>query len=501
MISKFEYKYDVNPKDFERIKMEPSIFNYTSYKGANHFSFLNIDHKFESKIDWDFNKYGKLWTYNLNYFEFLNQENTQNFQSEYEILISDFTQRLPNLRNACEPFPTSLRIINWIKYFIINDNCDSKWNSSLYSQSLILRDNIEYHLLGNHLLENGFALTMAGIYFQDANLYKQGVKILEDELTEQILADGAHFELSPMYHCLMLYRLLDTINIMKSNSDLVNRFSANQDSFFYFLKSKGELMISWLKAISYDDGSYPHFNDSTNGIAPEVFQLLNYAKSLNLSIHQTKLNDSGYRRFKNKNFDVTVKAGKIGPDYIPAHAHADSLNFVCSFKGSAFLVDPGISTYENNQIRKNERSSNYHNVVATKNQNTSQIWGAFRVGSRSNVMILNESKDLIDMELSNSPFKHRRKLVLSDENLILTDRASNVSTLYLHFHPDYNVRLINGMLKVENLNIEISFIGNVYNITLMNYSYCDGFNKRRDAYKVDVLFSNEMESHFNSSIN
>ena len=35
------------------------------------------------------------------------------------------------------------------------------------------------------------------------------------ELPEQILADGGHFELSPMYHALVLEDLLDLVNIAR----------------------------------------------------------------------------------------------------------------------------------------------------------------------------------------------------------------------------------------------------------------------------------------------
>ena len=30
---------------------------------------------FSEKIDWNYSEFGKLWTYNLNYFDFLMQEN------------------------------------------------------------------------------------------------------------------------------------------------------------------------------------------------------------------------------------------------------------------------------------------------------------------------------------------------------------------------------------------------------------------------------------------
>ena len=66
-------------------------------------------------------------------------------------------------------------------------------------------DNIEYHILGNHLLENGFSLFFGAYYFQDEKFYVKAKKILTDELDEQILEDGAHFELSSMYHQIMLF--------------------------------------------------------------------------------------------------------------------------------------------------------------------------------------------------------------------------------------------------------------------------------------------------------
>src|SRR5688500_13497266 len=51
---------------------QPSIDAEQSWTG-NRFSFLNLSKNFPGKVDWNFNEYGKLWTYNLNYFDFLMQ--------------------------------------------------------------------------------------------------------------------------------------------------------------------------------------------------------------------------------------------------------------------------------------------------------------------------------------------------------------------------------------------------------------------------------------------
>ena len=45
----------------------------TSYLGNGIFRFLNQNKAFET-IDWNYDGYGKLWTYNLNYFDYLLQE-------------------------------------------------------------------------------------------------------------------------------------------------------------------------------------------------------------------------------------------------------------------------------------------------------------------------------------------------------------------------------------------------------------------------------------------
>ena len=73
-------------------------------------------------------------------------------------------------------------------------------------------------MLGNHLLENAFSLLFGAYYFQDDKLYNKSKYLLISELNEQVLKDGAHFELSPMYHQIIYSRLLDCIQLIKLNS-------------------------------------------------------------------------------------------------------------------------------------------------------------------------------------------------------------------------------------------------------------------------------------------
>ena len=142
------------------------------------FQFLNIKHDFDKKIDWDLSKYGKLWTYNLNYFEFLNQSDSGVYLKDFEKLVFEYVGLLPNLKNGNEPFPTSLRIINWIKFLMKFGIKNPEVNKSIYNQCYNLIDTKEYHLMGNHLLENGFSMLFGAYYFKGFELFNEAKIIL-----------------------------------------------------------------------------------------------------------------------------------------------------------------------------------------------------------------------------------------------------------------------------------------------------------------------------------
>ena len=81
------------------------------------------------------------------------------------------------------------------------------WLDSLATQLAWLERRLEYHLLANHLLKNGKALLFGGLFLAGPGcrtLARLGLEILLREADEQILADGGHFERSPMYHCIVL---------------------------------------------------------------------------------------------------------------------------------------------------------------------------------------------------------------------------------------------------------------------------------------------------------
>lgn len=456
------------------INLAPSLNIINSYKNNKKFIFLNLSHTFQTNIDWNYNNYGKLWTYNLNYFDYLSQNNNE----ENVTLIYDFIDNIKSIKDGLEPFPISLRGINWIKFLNYNNIYKKTINDSLYAQYYILLDNIEYHLLGNHLLENGFSLLFGAYYFQDEKLYKKAKNILRNELKEQILNDGGHFELSPMYHQIMLFRLLDSINLVKHNNwkdkELLN-----------FLIKKGTIMLSWLINISYENGDIPLFNDSANYIAPTTPQLISYAKKLSIPFISIPLSDSGYRKISKNNYELIIDIGEIGASYIPGHAHSDMLSFELRLHNQPFIVDTGLSTYENNLRRTTERSTLSHNTVEINGKNQSDVWGGFRVGNRAKIINIIEKKEEIQATHDGyGNILHTRIWSTEKSKITITDKLNCKTNAISRFHfaPEITKEEILKYFNLDNLSYSIS-----------TYLYSPQFNLTINAFVLEIPFSKELK--------
>ena len=476
------------------IKWYNFINNTTCYSSINNsFCFLNLSHFFIDQIDWNYDVNGKLWTYNLNYFDFLNQENVS--KETGLLLIQDFINNDALLKDGKEPYTISLRGINWVKFLSQHHVKDELIKKSLYEHYHILFNNLEYHLLGNHLLENAFSLLFGAYYFQDEKFYDKSVNLLTSELNEQVLKDGGHFELSPMYHQIILTRLLDSIQLIKLNR------AWKKDYLISFLEQKASLMISWLHNITYKNGNIPMVNDATYNIAPSSTQLFSYAKELGITHQQTPLSDSGYRKFISDDYELLIDVGNVGPDYQPGHAHSDTFNFELIKNGNPIFVDTGISTYEKNAVRQYQRATQSHNTVKIGDKDQTQVWGGFRVAKRAKITHLKEKLNFVEAShdgyLSDG-YKHTRSFLWGEKYLILSDEinrsTSNKAKAYFHLHFSVTKPLVDGnTIILESSGVSIEF-ERASNICIEEYQLSAGFNKMNLAYKIIVLFDQKLKT-------
>tara|TARA_B100000508_G_scaffold141091_1_gene146361 strand:+ start:97183 stop:98769 length:1587 start_codon:yes stop_codon:yes gene_type:complete len=481
--------------DTSHIAFAPDI-NSNNSLSDEEFSFLNLKSSqiidSSNHIDWNYNGYGKLWTYNLNYFDYLQQEKIS--REKGLKLLHDFCAQSQSLKDAYEPYPISLRTINWVKFLSKHRIHRVEIKNQLYQDVYRLYDQIEYHILANHLFENGFGLLFASFYFRDEKLYSKAHKIINSQLKEQILDDGAHYELAPMYHHIILHRILDSYNLV-SNNNWKNNQLENE------LKDVASSMLGWLEQITFRDGTMPMLNDSAPQIAPDYEALSTYADRLGITSTKKTLKDSGYRKWNFNGFECIIDIGQISPSYQPGHAHADSLQFILNYKSKPMVVDTGISTYEKNDRRHIERSTSSHNTVTIDNQNSSEVWSGFRVGRRAKVVIEKETDDLIKASHNgyrNLKAKHTRIFKKNISQISIVDVVSGKTTLnrvgHIHFHPDINISKNGNRI---NLNDELVLnIDGCSQIEIEDYQMAKGYNSLVPAQKIKYYFQEQVNISF-----
>lgn len=469
----------------------PSISSATADLGSATFSFLNHKHSFEDKIDWEYSDAGKLWTYNLNYFEYLEQ-NTIDISEGYR-LIDDFLTHYQERKAGREPYPTSLRLVYWIRFFMRTPGApDRKYLEALHTQAKELQSKLEYHLLGNHLLENAFSLVFTACYLQDRTMFRQAEKLLKRELEEQILQDGGHFELSTMYHQVLTYRLLDVINMVRAC-----HLGGAKESLPY-LEDKATRMLGWMENMTFSTGGFPLFNDAAHGIAPTPGEILAYAARLGLQPAVSSLSDSGYRKFTGPRWEMFIDAGQPGPSYQPGHAHCDALSFVLNANGKEILVDTGTSVYGGNpQQRQLERGTAAHNTVQIDGKEQSEIWGEFRIARRAQVRLERDEDNCIQASHNGFYFKgksHTRSFQkVNDTEICIHDTVhfskTGLNKAFFHFHPDVRFKVTGSEVIFEDG--QLSFEGGT-EVKVTAAVYSPEFGKSYPSRKVVVTFRDNL---------
>lgn len=424
---------------------------------GNRFMFLNLEHEFS---DWNYTGNGMLWAYNQNYFDFINQPELTKDEGLY--WIDKFIYDLSSNKVGLDPYPIALRSINWIKFFLRYPEAATRLRvDSLYSQVKLLEKKLEYHLLGNHLLEDAYALYIGASYFWDKRMLKNATKLLFAQLKEQILPDGSHYEQSPMYHCILLDRLLDCINIRKTDT----------------LVEFAEKMLGHLVSIVWSDGNIPMLNDSAYGIAPTSNQIFDYANRLNIKWNPIPMKECGYRKLQNNHMEAIIDVGNITATYQPGHTHADTFNYELRIDGKPFVVDTGISTYNKTERRQLERSTVAHNTVSISEKNSSEVWGGFRVGQRCHVGCKKEEGKIIEASHWGFEKKSRRIFSMNKDSFTVEDLYDGEAVSYIHLAEGVDEKRI----TIENADC----------VEIKPWKYSTTYNKFYDGNVIVIHFKGQ----------
>jgi uncharacterized heparinase superfamily protein len=427
--------------------------------GQATFYHLNEEHTLPLKCSWRIREASLLWNYHLHYFDDLVSEGFQKRRHWHAGLIKRWIgENIPGSSPGWEPYPLSRRIINWIKAEMAGPVLETAALDSLVLQTRHLIKKQEHHLQGNHLWINAKAMIFAGLFFggcretgEARRWLARGLRLADQQLREQMMPDGSHFEQSPMYHALMTEDVLDLINIGRA-------FAWKPAEAWCAEAGK---MLGYLRAVCHPDRQLALFNDSAMNMTPVPDALLDYGQNLGIRpVTQASgssggycFSDSGLVRVDQGGWSLFFDAGPIGPDYIPGHAHADNLTIELSLYGKRLIVDTGTGIYGTGDKRIYQRSTAAHNTIRVDKRDSSEVWSGFRVARRArptappfvafmNGQIVCRGGHDGYVRLAGKVI-HERSIRVNTEEVIVQDDLKGQGVhrveLFLHFHPDYTL--------------------------------------------------------------
>ncbi|MGM0715856.1 MAG: heparinase II/III domain-containing protein, partial [Halobacteriota archaeon] len=341
-------------------------------------------------IDWyedRFDEQSSLWRLKLYAFEWLGaaalgfepSASEEAVRDALDALIGGWVESVDvggerYLRRHWTPWSVSLRIQHWLRYLAwrresadgMSPDAEAAFRREIYKNACFLRNHVEWDVGGNHLVENGAALLMAGIAFEsvETDWIETGLSILESVADQQFLDDGCHFERSPMYHALVLTRYLTT-------QDLLERTGRPVPTSVRTVTAEA---TDFLRRLRPPDGRIPLLNDSVYGEAHSLDACLRYAGAVGVgrievrsdvpgTIREVPPTVSGYEWLRTDAGAMLVDGGPTGPPHLPGHGHSDTLGILLWIGDRPVITDTGTFDYVDGPRREYARGVRGHNTV------------------------------------------------------------------------------------------------------------------------------------------
>ncbi|CAB5083564.1 hypothetical protein D3OALGA1CA_395 [Olavius algarvensis associated proteobacterium Delta 3] len=390
------------------------------------FRWLNREAVFGEDPGWNDKRFSRLWRYHLHYFGYVQDLIVLKLSGEPEAAYATFrklarswircNQRLEG--DGWHPFTISERIVNWLiaaeafkTEFEADDRFRRVFSSSVVGQAEHLVRNLEYDVRGNHLLKNlrGVTVALNAIPGSEMGKLETTMGIYADELAEQVLPDGGHFERNPGYHLEVLRDLIEVgVWLRRSGNGHFVVLDGAIRRMAVFLKKmlQSDFRIPLLKDTALNEGISPGDVLSTAAVyldSPELkvgnvyglsaFRLFgvsgwNRLQRWPVSDCRKRMDilpDSGFALMRDGKDDtaLVLDFGKPCPEYLPAHAHADLLSYELVVHGRRVVVDSGVFEYAAGPWRDFFRSTRAHNTLSIGGRDQTEVWNSFRAARRA----------------------------------------------------------------------------------------------------------------------
>jgi hypothetical protein len=348
------------------------------------FTFLGQSVDCEARMPWQDKSVSRLWRYQLHGFRTARMLAATAFSDAAALgdaahaarWVEDWRRHNPPGADvAWDSHPTSERLFNWVLSSAAFGAGYGATAARCTLQAVWLEARIEYDLCANHVLKEVMALALVAEVTGNAALRRRAWAMVEEQVSEQTLPDGGHYERSPMYHAQALFDGL-----------VLHAASAGAPAFF---DSALRRMTHFLEDLLHPDGDIPLFSDAAFGETMPGGALVRLSHEL-LGMkprEETRpaLLDSGFFVLGSGADRMILKAAGPSPAYQPGHAHADPFSFELSVAGQRMIVDGGCHGYAESPLRGYCRSVRAHNTVCINGEEPMEAWDVFRVGRRYQV--------------------------------------------------------------------------------------------------------------------
>jgi len=376
-------------------------------------------------------------------------------ESVFKAWVADWLQENPPgegryLRGGWAPYAVSRRIQNWSRYAAWRTKADDppsrRLRAGLYKNVQFLDAHVEHDVGGNHLVENGTALVMGGTLLDDGEDFLQrGIGLLSSVTSEQFLADGGHFERSPMYHIQVLMGYLTAV-------DLCERVGVEYPDVLRTTVHRG---LDFLDTIAPPDDRIPLLNDAVFGETVSLTACQRYARATAIDSGRRsdgctsgqQLSASGYYWLGDGDSRALVDAGPVGPPHLPGHSHNDFLSTLLWVEGKRVIADTGAYSYERGPRRQYARSVKSHSTVQVDNLEPIELGGRFLLGRRTEPSVEYRTGPVDALHgwyTSPQGYTHDRWVYGTTDWWLVWDAVSNSGSYDVRsrvvFHPDVAIQ-------------------------------------------------------------
>mgnify|MGYP000152578741 CR=1 FL=1 len=375
------------------------------------------------------------------------------------------------LRGYWTPYAVSRRIVNCARLLAILGSdapADRRARVATHVAKNLefLRDHVEHDIGGNHLVENACALVVGGVLLDDDDVVSEGVALLTETVPSQLLASGVHFERSPMYHAILLYRVADAVALL----DRTDRRAPA--SVVEALRA----MHAWLRDVAPPGARLPLCNDAAYGEAPSRASALAFAERVldrfepaasiptdasgsadasdgtTASVRTDRSTSrvrGDYFALRDDRWHALVDGDRQAMPHLPAHGHNDVASVLAWLDGDPLLVDTGVYDYARGERRQYARSVTAHNTVQVDDLEQSVVGGRYAMGPQLDpdawtVDDADRQSVVVDYRAPRlrPRYRHRREVSLRSGRLRVDDWLRSkraTATARLHLAPEVDV--------------------------------------------------------------